>query len=92
MTKRYAEYDCVECQQVIQFIEEKMEFLTKKMKRCSKQCSCTTSHDTPICLSCCKDAESTMPKAYERYVLGPKLLVQARKELAKAQELVKTLS
>lgn len=41
MTRRYAEEDCRECQQVISFIEEKMRFLMEKIRFSSSSSSCT---------------------------------------------------
>jgi baculoviral IAP repeat-containing protein 6 len=90
ITRRYAEQDCKECEQLIQYIEEKMDFLTNKIRKCSLKCFCKQCVAT-VCSACCEEAKTKIPKAFERFVLGPKLLAQARTNLIKAQQIAKQL-
>lgn len=94
ITRRYAEEDCLECEELIHFIEDKMKFLTKKIKGCCTPgvCSCSVENSgVKVCSKCAERARGEMPKAYLRYVLGPKLLTKAQRDLANMQHLLKGL-
>ena len=64
MTRRYAEDDCRECEQVIGFIQEKMHFLTEKIRFSSAAVASCTCTCTP-CESLSSRAPHSMTHADE---------------------------
>ena len=86
ITSPYAEDDCRECEQVITFIEEKMRFLTKKLKYCSsKRNNCAPVISTKLCTAAdCSGSGSASCSCFESTGICPSCCSEAETQLPKA--------